>query len=376
MLYHGYELFLYVVPSDCVGCGSNLTIECMHRSLDELRKRLGDQMPRTWNVQMDSAGDNKCKFVFAYFAHCVAVGGVTDIEVNFLMVGHTHEDIDGTCASLFFRLQLPIANCRSWLTVGCVLLIIDIVQCHDCMRSGILCHIPEAQSGPRISRSDARRALYGDPRRIHPSENGQCSLVLSRSGSVLCWVSTNLPMCVCRTPVGSRPGGARDGVGRRCHLGLGILLPRISGQGVCLHQGLLLLSRSTQHASTMWCVPTLQGVVGVPGVATRGRRPWSTGMLGPGIRSRTVAGSWAAQVLTKIPEARQLPYAAGPKETWATHKVLANATMRCVPTHHTPHTMHAHATHVTPHTNVPHTTQAPQHVANLCARHMRVYKAR
>ena len=45
---------------------------------------------------MDSASDNKCRYVFAYFAHVVAVGGATDIELNFLMVGHTHEDIDGT----------------------------------------------------------------------------------------------------------------------------------------------------------------------------------------------------------------------------------------------------------------------------------------
>ena len=55
----------------------------------------GDNFPRTWHVQMDSASDNKCKYVFAYFAHVVAVGGATDIEINFLMVGHTHEDIDG-----------------------------------------------------------------------------------------------------------------------------------------------------------------------------------------------------------------------------------------------------------------------------------------
>ena len=96
MLLHGFALDLYIVPDNCVSKGANLTLECLHRSLTKLKERLGDDMPMTWHLQMDSASDNKNRYVMCYFVHCVASGVVGDVEMHFLLVGHTHEDIDGT----------------------------------------------------------------------------------------------------------------------------------------------------------------------------------------------------------------------------------------------------------------------------------------
>ena len=95
VLIHGFALDLYIIPDDCVADGSNVVIECIHRSLTKLKKKLGEDMPMTWYLQMDSATVNKSRWTMCYVTHCVASGVVGDVELHFLMVGHTHEDIDG-----------------------------------------------------------------------------------------------------------------------------------------------------------------------------------------------------------------------------------------------------------------------------------------
>ena len=73
-------------------------------------------MPRTWHVQADSASDNKCKYLFAFFAHCVGVGAATDVEVYFLMVGHTHEDIDALFSVIADKLRQSDGTARAVTT--------------------------------------------------------------------------------------------------------------------------------------------------------------------------------------------------------------------------------------------------------------------
>jgi hypothetical protein len=47
------------------------------------------------NVQMDNAaGDNKNRFVFCFWSLFVAKGIFREVYVNFMLVGHTHDDID------------------------------------------------------------------------------------------------------------------------------------------------------------------------------------------------------------------------------------------------------------------------------------------
>ena len=52
-------------------------------------------LPPILNVQMDSAmNDNKNKFVFYFWSLLVAKRIFCEVYVNFMLVGHTHDDIN------------------------------------------------------------------------------------------------------------------------------------------------------------------------------------------------------------------------------------------------------------------------------------------
>ena len=50
--------------------------------------------PTHLNVQLDNASDNKSKAHLAFFAHLVEAGLFESVSLNYLLTGHTHEDID------------------------------------------------------------------------------------------------------------------------------------------------------------------------------------------------------------------------------------------------------------------------------------------
>ena len=55
----------------------------------------GTPLPPILNVQMDNAtGDNKNRFVFYFWSLLVANKIFREVYVNFMIVGHTHDDID------------------------------------------------------------------------------------------------------------------------------------------------------------------------------------------------------------------------------------------------------------------------------------------
>ena len=97
--FHGQRTFLFPrMPFH--DKGSNWSLQCLSFALQELAKSKiyssSEQgLPKTIFVQMDNcAGDNKNKFVFGYFASLVANGTFDTVVVSFLLVGHTHEDVD------------------------------------------------------------------------------------------------------------------------------------------------------------------------------------------------------------------------------------------------------------------------------------------
>ena len=52
-------------------------------------------LPPSLNVQMDNAtGGNKNRYVYAYWSLLVAKRIFHEVYVNFMIVGHTHDDID------------------------------------------------------------------------------------------------------------------------------------------------------------------------------------------------------------------------------------------------------------------------------------------
>jgi hypothetical protein len=75
------------------GGGGNLTVECIRRTLNALPRRAGRSCPSELYVQMDNCGENKNRTVFAFFDHLVHLGHFQQIQVGFLAVGHTHDDI-------------------------------------------------------------------------------------------------------------------------------------------------------------------------------------------------------------------------------------------------------------------------------------------
>ena len=84
--------------------GANLNIECLHRTLIDLRRRYDEEIakpeaklktfPHTLYLQVDGGSENKNRYLKAYCDRLVAFGLFKKVKVSYLMVGHTHEDID------------------------------------------------------------------------------------------------------------------------------------------------------------------------------------------------------------------------------------------------------------------------------------------
>lgn len=97
---HGRGQHCYVdvneVPHD-----SNLSIMVLLLIL----QRYADQLPKVLYLQMDNCGrENKNKYVFAFLCLLVELEVFEKVKVSFLMVGHTHEDID----QMFSRISTRI----------------------------------------------------------------------------------------------------------------------------------------------------------------------------------------------------------------------------------------------------------------------------
>jgi len=73
--------------------GSNHIVETVHRFLNDRRDR--GKLPPNLFVQVDNCTrENKNQYLMAYMEHLVAASVFQSVEVGFLPVGHTHEDID------------------------------------------------------------------------------------------------------------------------------------------------------------------------------------------------------------------------------------------------------------------------------------------
>ena len=73
--------------------GANHVIEVVHRFLNT--KRDEGPLPTKFHVQLDNCSrENKNKYALSYFEMLVMLGVFESVEVSFLPVGHTHEDVD------------------------------------------------------------------------------------------------------------------------------------------------------------------------------------------------------------------------------------------------------------------------------------------
>jgi hypothetical protein len=67
---------------------------------------LGAPLPPILNIQLDNACfDNKNRYVFSFFSLLVHKGVFREVYINFLLVGHTHEDIDTMFGRWSYKLR-------------------------------------------------------------------------------------------------------------------------------------------------------------------------------------------------------------------------------------------------------------------------------
>ena len=90
VLVHGVGLWLHHIPA-FIHCTANMVCSTlMHTLMAIPAERRADRM----YLQLDGASQNKCKTVMAFCAWLVKQGMFRQIKLSFLLVGHTHEDVD------------------------------------------------------------------------------------------------------------------------------------------------------------------------------------------------------------------------------------------------------------------------------------------
>ena len=121
---------------------TNLAVECLHHTLLKLEKR-NKTLPRVLYLQLDNGPDQKSRQFLSFIAYLVHMKVFDKIKVSYLVVGHTHEDIDQyfSCISRYIRKFLgevftisafleAIRNC--FTTPACIPLCIErILYCYD-----------------------------------------------------------------------------------------------------------------------------------------------------------------------------------------------------------------------------------------------------
>ena len=89
------KVYMYTF-NDSVASGANNNIEGIRRTL--CAEFSNKPMPRTLYIQADNASDNKCWTVLLFLAMLVYHDYTVNVYFSFLLVGHTHEDIDALFA--------------------------------------------------------------------------------------------------------------------------------------------------------------------------------------------------------------------------------------------------------------------------------------
>ena len=151
VIVHGHFAACYVLNSHLPG-GTNITVECLHRTFLHLRSQ-GKRFPRRLNIQLDNTSkDNKSRFVIAYLYMLVCCGCFDEITVFFFEVGHTHCDAD----QLFSRSGIYLKDKDIWnfellchfLLNSCALIeFVELIETLCPWKENIEQHlVPKAQS--------------------------------------------------------------------------------------------------------------------------------------------------------------------------------------------------------------------------------------
>jgi hypothetical protein len=103
VIVHGVGHWVFVVPPTVRG-GASQTCTILHMVLEEafriLDKAKMKRPAHLWIQADNCGGDNKNHVVLGFCAMLVGRGAFKTVQLNHLMVGHTHEDIDAFFAIL------------------------------------------------------------------------------------------------------------------------------------------------------------------------------------------------------------------------------------------------------------------------------------
>ena len=98
------QLLLYTMTQEHQ-TGANHIVEVLHRFIN--KKRSEGPLPKKLYIQLDNCSrENKNRYVLGYCEYLVAHSVFDSVEVGFLPVGHTHEDIDQAFSQTSSRLRV------------------------------------------------------------------------------------------------------------------------------------------------------------------------------------------------------------------------------------------------------------------------------
>ncbi|XP_061193023.1 uncharacterized protein LOC133201246 [Saccostrea echinata] len=103
---HGQNEFFTFLDIGQYPHDSNLTINIILQILFKIKDIMGGKLPPTFYLQADNCWrENKNKFVLAFCEYLVHIKVFREVHLSFLMVGHTHEDIDACFSKVADKLR-------------------------------------------------------------------------------------------------------------------------------------------------------------------------------------------------------------------------------------------------------------------------------
>ena len=108
---HGRRPYVFTCPSHYAQ-GHNITIQVIKDVILDTQRREGTLPPKLFLQLDNTTKQNKGKYLFGFLAHLMYSGVFKSVEVSFLPVGHTHEDIDQMFSRMSVYLRSHNAPCR------------------------------------------------------------------------------------------------------------------------------------------------------------------------------------------------------------------------------------------------------------------------
>jgi hypothetical protein len=91
---HGIGSLLCISLPDLEKQGGNLTVQCILSGIEFAMKERKIDYIRNLYIQLDNVSSNKCFTIYSVLIELVKNGILKKVKVSYLIVGHTHEDID------------------------------------------------------------------------------------------------------------------------------------------------------------------------------------------------------------------------------------------------------------------------------------------